>query len=143
MPEAGIEKTPRAARPLNIDAEEIKQRRLVWRFADHDDDGTYSLGAISPEQLMDLIKKLRSFESMTVGELFAAGSQHGKTYEVEEMPKPAKDRLVDLGRDDETQVARLRCGGAPRLYGFLREHVFHVLWWDPNHQVWPSKKKRT
>lgn len=30
-----------------------------------------------------------------------------------------------------------------RLYGFLLGHVFHVVWWDPDHEIWPSKLKHT
>lgn len=140
QPAVDVAKVPRA---LHIDQEDVTKRRLVWRFGDHDDDGEYSLAAIDSATLGELIKKLRSFESMTLGELFAVGSEHGKTYAVETLSAPIQKRLTELGRDDETEVARLRCGGKPRLYGFLRENVFHVLWWDPEHLVYPSQKRNT
>ena len=34
-------------------------------------------------------------------------------------------------------------GGKQRLWGFLRAGVFHVLWWDPEHQIYPSWEKHT
>ncbi len=128
---------------LDLDHAEIKQRRLVWRFNEIDKGGDWPPAMISAKELADLLHKMADFESMRIGEIFKPGSEHGKTYPVERLPAATRKRLEELERDDETEIARLRCGGAPRLYGFLREHVFHVIWWDPTHAVYPSKKKNT
>lgn len=133
-------KTPRS---LGVTDERVDDRRPVWRFADVDDGGDWSLHTIKPEEFVGLLDKLKSFESMTIGEIFAPGQEHGKRYPVNDLPAAAWKRLLELERDDETELVRLRCGGQPRLYGFLREHVFHVLWWDPLHEVWPSKLRNT
>lgn len=135
--------TGKHVRSLDLDAEDIKDRRPVWRFADLDDDGPWSLSACEHSQLRDIFAKLKDFERMTIGEIFKPGSEHGKTYEVESLPKQARSRLIEIERDDETELARLRFAGRRRFYGVLREHVFHVLWWDPEHTVVPSKKKHT
>jgi hypothetical protein len=37
----------------------------------------------------------------------------------------------------------LRLGGEPRLYGFVDENIFHVVFWDPDHEIWPSVLKHT
>lgn len=128
---------------LDIDIDEINKRRPVWRFADIDLGGDWNPATITPAALVTLIDKLRSFESMTIGEIFTPGSEHGKRYDPAEMPSAARNRLTEINRDDETEIVRLRCGNKPRLYGFLREHVFHILWWDPEHQVWPTPKRNT
>ncbi|MCW4458205.1 hypothetical protein [Microbacterium sp. MPKO10] len=128
---------------LDIDQEEVLSRRLVWRFSDVDRDGEWDPAAVSPKQMADLLAKMANYESMKLREIFASGSQHGKKYVVDEMPPKVKKRLVDIERDDETELVRLRCGSKPRLYGFLREHIFHILWWDAEHKVYPSKKKHT
>ncbi|UYB35516.1 hypothetical protein N9A08_12905 [Arthrobacter koreensis] len=125
---------------LHVDNEAINERKLVWRFGQMDTDGQWSPTNISPSELANLFDKMTSFETMTIGEIFAPGSEHGKKYAVASMPSAPQKRLSDLQREDETEVARLRCSGPQRLYGFLREHVFHVLWWDPTHAVWPSTK---
>lgn len=119
------------------------QRQPVWSFADMDPDGSWSICSCSAEHISDVFKKLRSYESQRIGEIFRQGAEHGKAYEVEDLPRPAQDRLMELDKDDETQVHRLRLTGERRLYGIMREHVFHVLWWDPEHQVFPSKLKHT
>lgn len=138
---AFIEDLP-AKRPvvLHIDNEAVNDRKLVWRFGQMDTDGEWSPVRISADELSNLFDKMSSFETMTIGEIFAPGSEHGKKYQVASMPAAPQRRLTRLQREDETEVARLRCSGAQRLYGFLREHVFHVLWWDPEHAVWPSSR---
>ena len=128
---------------LDLDSSDVLKRRPVWRFADLDDEGPWALSACSQSDLPDIFAKLKSFETMTIGQIFQPGSDHGKAYPVETLPKHALDRLTELARDDETEVVRLRFGAKKRFYGVLREHVFHVLWWDPEHEVVPSTKRNT
>ncbi|MFH8892980.1 hypothetical protein [Streptomyces sp. NPDC017949] len=40
-------------------------------------------------------------------------------------------------------IHRLRFQGKQRLYGFFDGNTFHVVWWDPEHQVYPSTKRKT
>lgn len=112
----------------------------VWRFQylDHD---AYGFDAADSDAITSVVQALGQFESMTLPELF--NGHPGKHYEVETAHDNIKSRLADLGREDETRVSRLRLAGKPRLYGFLRENVFYVLWWDPKHQLWPSEKRNT
>ncbi len=85
-----------------------------------------------------------TFESMTVGEVFPGNGYPGKDYNVEEIPtREALDRLDALGLADMTQISVLRLGGQQRLFGFRDRNVFHIVWWDPRHQIWPSHKKHT
>lgn len=128
---------------LNVSGNDILKRQLVWRLSWVDNEGPWSLINISRIQMTQLIDKMISFESMTVGEIFGPGSEHGKSYTVSDLPNVASRRIKEIKRDDEDQIHRLRCSGTQRLYGVMREHVFHVLWWDPEHEVWPSTKRNT
>ncbi|PYY38841.1 hypothetical protein [Curtobacterium sp. MCPF17_046] len=128
---------------LDVTNDDVMSRRLVWRFNEVDKAGPWPPAHIGPDEFGDLLEKMAYFESMTIGEIFKPGSEHGKSYDVEQLPASPRRRLVQIEKDDEDAVSRLRLSGRRRLYGFLREHVFHVLWWDPTHDVYPSKKKRT
>ena len=55
----------------------------------------------------------------------------------------ARGRLEAIGMADQTKISVLRLGGQERLFGFRDRNVFHVVWWDPQHQIWPSLKKNT
>lgn len=141
--ESQAERTGKQVPNLDHSNENVLQRRPVWRFADLDEDGPWSLSSCDQADLPDIFAKLKAFEGMKIGEIFSPGSDHGKAYPVETLPKHALDRLTELKRDDETELVRLRFGAKKRFYGVLREHIFHVLWWDPQHAVVPSKKRNT
>lgn len=114
-----------------------------WKFRRVDHDGQWGFDAVPGPTVTEIIKALASFESMTFHELFHQGDEPGKHYGPESLCKAAQDRLVELRHDDETQISRLRIGSTKRLYGFVRDDAFEILWWDPNHQVCPSTLKHT
>lgn len=58
-------------------------------------------------------------------------------YEVWQICREAQQRLIEIERDDVDTVFRFRMENLKRLYGVVQEHVFHVLWWDPDHKIYP------
>jgi hypothetical protein len=118
--------------------------RLCWRFMHVDHEGPWGFDRVTPEEMCDLMRCLAKFETMTVGEAFPGGGYPGKDYVIEEIPTAAaRERLDALGLADMTKISVFRLTGEQRLYGFRTANVFHVVWWDPLHEVWPSKKKHT
>ncbi|AEA28953.1 hypothetical protein Psed_6885 (plasmid) [Pseudonocardia dioxanivorans CB1190] len=81
---------------------------------------------------------------MTVQQVFSGG-EPGKDYPLSSgLPNAeANDRLFELGYDDEDRISRIRVSGTGRLYGFRRDERFYALWWDPHHQIWPSRLRNT
>lgn len=96
--------------------------RMCWRFRHVDHDGPWGFDRVNTETFCALLKKLASFETMTVGEAF--GGSPGKDYEIAEIPnKAALPRLEALGLGDQTRISRFQLQGKQRLYGFSR-----MLW---------------
>jgi hypothetical protein len=120
-----------------------EQRRLSWRFGMADLDGPWGWRDVDAATMQEIIGKLRDFESMTVSQLFHQGDEPGKQYALSQLPAKPIKRLRELDLDDADNIYRLRLGGKKRLYGFLFDDVFHLLWWDPDHGVFPSKLKHT
>jgi hypothetical protein len=48
----------------------------------------------------------------------------------------AQLRLDEVFGED---LFRFRLTGEKRLWGFRAQRTFHVVWWDPNHQVYPTE----
>ncbi len=49
---------------------------------------------------------------------------------------------IRRARLDETfgeDIFRFRISGEKRLWGFRSGRVFHVVWWDPDHRVYPTE----
>jgi hypothetical protein len=128
-------KTPRGVVP---DSEE---KRPVWRFQIVDFEGPFGWLECKPRvKLRDVIQKLGNFESMKWHEI--EGSQ-SHFISVESLSKPAQDRLLEIGQEDIDQVFSLRLMGAERVIGIRDRWILKLLWWDPNHEVCPSKLKHT
>lgn len=118
--------------------------RVCWRFTYVDHEGPWGFDKVDGETLCWIMRRLAEFESMTINEIFNNRDYPGKDYEVARIPHAlARQRLEECGRGDMTKIWCLRLGGEERLYGFLCENVFHVVFWDPKHEIWPSPKKGT
>ncbi|WP_430781992.1 hypothetical protein [Actinoplanes sp. G11-F43] len=59
------------------------------------------------------------------------------------LEKEAQQRFLHLRLDEVVgdELFRFRLEGAVRLWGFLDEAVFHVLWWDAGHQVYVPRRR--
>lgn len=78
---------------------------------------------------------------MSWQEIFSKGSH---VVGVGGIIKDARKRIVDLGKEEwADNLCSLRKSGKQRLWGFYRSGIFHILWWDPEHEVYPSPKKHT
>ncbi|MGW1993373.1 hypothetical protein [Embleya sp. NPDC001921] len=133
-------------RPVETPSAGEERRCLRFRFDRVDVGGPWCLTHITPEDHADLIGKLRGFESMTVAEVFSqSGTGPGKDYNnMTQCPNgEAPRRLIALDLEAVDGVSRLRLSGTKRLYGIRRGHEFSILWWDPDHKVWPAPKKGT
>lgn len=126
-----------------LPASTTSAERLCWRFTHVDHDSRWGFSAMQPDVLCEILKKLAYCESMTVAELRNT-RRFFKEYDLPGgLCKEALDRLAHMGREDMTAIQRLEFTGTQRLYGFLEGNVFHVVWWDPDHEVYPSRKKHT
>lgn len=135
------DRTPRKARTFNPTDPTDK---VVVQFGRFDVDSQWCLSTIAPDELRTLLNRIKSFETMTVTEAFNQHDEPGKDYSIADLPlNAALERLVELEYDDEDQISRLRVTGSGRLYGFRRNERFYALWWDPKHEIYPSKKKHT
>lgn len=116
--------------------------RLVWRVSIIDKDGKWGWGRIDSNILWDKIhSKLKSFESMTLNEITKKNDSHN--IEVNQIVKDAQKRLEEIGQADVDALFSLRLSGKERIWGIVDRNIFKILWWDPNHEICLSIKKRT
>lgn len=48
----------------------------------------------------------------------------------------AQERWVEIDRFED-ELFRFRTGGKQRIWGFRTGHVFNMVWWDPEHKIYP------
>lgn len=133
---------PVAAKPLERIV--APNGNFVVRWTKFDYGGPWCLGVSTSEQIVKMMQRIASFESMTPMEVFKPGGPGVEYGNPAELPnQAARDRLEELRLADETRISRLRFGGPERLFGFRRDPEFYAVFWDPNHEIWPSHKKNT
>lgn len=63
-----------------------------------------------------------------------------KAYDLSLICEEAYKRLVTLQLDDRETIFRFRFGGMIRIYGFIVGTEFHLLWYDPDHKIYPMSR---
>lgn len=113
--------------------------RPSWRFSTVDLAGPFSWPK-GKDQELKILEKLHHFDSMKWHEI--EGDDH-HLIGLEALSKEAVKRLTEIHQDDVDEVFSFHFSGRPRIIGIRDRGIVKLLWWDPNHQVCPSKKKGT
>jgi len=111
----------------------------TWRFSGIDMDGPFGWKDISGQDLRDVKDYLVKLERMKWSEIFQRRSGNHQPQVVRISPA-ARRRLGELGIEVERLVS-LRMTNMKRIWGIRDEAVCSVLWWDPRHEVFPSKRR--
>lgn len=113
----------------------------VWRVAFIDYEGKWGFDKLNkPNILKSILSKLKDFEGMKWREI---EGDENHIISVAKISKDAKKRLTDINKSDHQDLFSFRLTGKKRLWGIRIREEFYILWWDPNHTVYPVKKKHT
>jgi len=132
------DKRPRRAAAGNPHADDPT---VIYGFSFVDLEGPWGWGKILPTELPRVLEFLRNIERLRQHEAF--GGSKNKRIELSALCADAKKRLRQIELDDLDCLWELRVGGAERIWGQRFGHVFYPVWWDPRHEVCPSRKKHT
>jgi hypothetical protein len=123
-------------------ADNIARAKFSWRSAFVDFDGPFGFSKADVTMLFqETIPRLHDFETMTWGEIDGKTGSHFVA--VSDLCKEARERLVALIQADLEELYSVRITGARRVWGIREGATLRLLWWDPEHAVCPSPKKRT
>jgi hypothetical protein len=106
------------------------------------DPDHWPLHRIARTDLGRLLGRLKYFEGMTVQQ--ARENAVLGEYDMNDCPnQAAKVRLANSydGLDSLTKIV-VQPSGALRLFARRENNELHIIWWDPNHEVWPEGKQR-
>lgn len=143
---AGGRLDPKALRPPP--GAEPGHVTVSFEFADRTHSGSWSWPTGDDAALV--LDFLCEISRSRWGELLAqetgGRNRHKKhhSYDFGTVAAEAQARLAEL-RHDETfsEFFRFRLSGEGRLWGYVRDGVFYVLWWDADHKVSPSTRRNT
>lgn len=113
----------------------------AWHVEFLDPQGPWGWTEIDRDYFFsDIIPKIVNFEKMYWKDIL---NRNNHEVSVSEVCKDARKRLMYLNLDDIETLVSLRLTGKQRVWGIRVENIFKVLWWDPEHKVYPSKLKHT
>ncbi len=90
--------------------------------------------------LAEILSKLKNLETMTWNEIEKAGSHNVAASEID---GAAYARLREIGQEDVDEIFSMRMSSKERIWGLRVGNVCKIMWWDPEHRVFPSNKKHT
>jgi hypothetical protein len=120
----------------------------TWSFSKCDFDHERWSMPCHEECLINLMKKLKSYEGQSWSEILSDTS--GRRNNTKNHPIPvtslihaAQKRLEQINLDDFDELYSLTIDGSERLWGVMTEGVFCIVWLDTEHEVCPSTKRFT
>ena len=72
----------------------------------------------------------------------AGGHKRNHDQDLDTIIPEARERWKSIGRVEET-LFRFRTSGKGRIWGYRTGAHFNVVWWDPEHLIYPTEKKNT
>lgn len=132
-----IEKKPKSS----IDPAVGRDKPIVWTFHQMvlDRSRNWNWLQLADEDVFcDVFTKLGQLEKSTFNELNSQPGHHYIT--VENFSRKARKELDSLNLSDIPSLFSLRLQGSVRVFCTTQTNVFSLLWYDPNHEVCPSRR---
>lgn len=112
----------------------------VWRFSALDVGcANFGWNTIDGGTLHRIRERLAALEAMTFRDVLKTGTHVIPVYKICEY---ARKRLGESLPGIE-ELLSIRVGSEQRLWGFRTLQVVTLLWWDPDHQVYPVAPRNT
>ncbi len=109
---------------------------------DHTYDGEWDWN-LTPTETAELLTILGDLAKKTwreVRQLGVNGHRRHHAQPLESLCQAAQQRLEEIELNLE-ELFRLRHGSTLRIWGHLVGPVFHIIWYDRNHRVYPTEPK--
>lgn len=114
---------------------------IAWHFQCMDIDGDWPC---TMDIISQIKNKLHEYERLRWSEVLKPINNHPMP--INKIINKAQRRLLDLGYGDTAKLYQLQIkngGSMQRLWGLRQENIFQILWWDPNHEIYPVEKRNT
>lgn len=119
----------------------------IWRFDKIDRSGKFAFDLSRPDfQHREILQKLMDYGRMTWSEIDRQQHDRGRSkhhyLEYESLGAEAKDRISAREFEGETDaIYSFALQNLLRVIGLRQGAEFYVVWYDPNHEFCPSRKR--
>lgn len=117
-------------------------QKVEWKFGFIDKGGLWGFEKLTQKEFWDIIlPTAKNYETMTWAEI--KHRPHNHEISIDKIISEAKRRLKQIEKDDTDELFSMVFDGSHRIWGIKHSAEFWILWWDPNHEIYPSPKKHT
>lgn len=129
---------PTAAKiPPAVDfPENANDGSVIWDFTRFDECDWRATHGQEHISFVEVAKRLRDYSSRTWREILS-DKKRDHACDVADLSSEAQKRLRERDLEDVGELLRFRFTGTQRLWGWRDRTYFFVLWWDPDHCVYP------
>jgi hypothetical protein len=117
--------------------------RACWRIQILQLVDPYGWHALTPADLSEMRTKLAQFEQKTWNEIFVDDKKHNHSVPVDQFDCPRAKQWMRKNLPREDELWTLYLGSTERVWGIRRDGAFHIIFWDPTHQIKLSPKRHT
>ncbi len=116
-----------------------------FKYYDEQDDKKYCLSNFDKEQVRATLERLREINKTTVNDLRQKRAFY-HFHEVDWQSTTVKEGFTNISlRSLEPFQFSLKNvnGQKARIFGAMSQFTFYIVWFDLNHEIWPSFKRHT
>lgn len=137
QPKVRDKKSVRSVPAISPDA-----MKVSWIFSGVDREGPFAWPQHDAEEMHEILTFLETIDSQTWAEVL--GRRHHALTDPKGFSKEALKRLSEIHKSDLIdQIYSFAMGSRKRVILIRFEAVAYLLWYDPEHKVYPSTKKHT
>lgn len=140
----------RVAAAMSRPSGSLANQQFVWsaKLLKNSDAGAQWSWQLSHSQTIEALLFLEEMQRLTWADIQGqrSGGRAKHHYQpIDSLCAQAQTYLSALMADDVDieSVFRFRVNSKTRLWGIVEDGVFKMLWYDPEHTVYPVSKKRT
>jgi hypothetical protein len=128
------EKIPRTI----VDATSYYDRKASWRVSNIQLVDPYGWHDLSLADVEHVRSKLALFETMTWGEIFDKARDRNHSIPVSKLRCRKAQKWMERNMKDFNTLWTLRFTGPERIWGIFAEGAYQVIFWDPQHLIYPT-----
>ena len=103
--------------------------------------GLFGWDSVDEASLKEIRNKLTELEALSLNEILGRDKHWNHELKVSILSKDAQKDLEAMGQAGMVEkMLSLRITGPKRVWGKLESNVVSLVWWDPNHLVYPVEK---
>ena len=145
------ESEPKGSKQATFIEPDVLSQTPVWSFLRTDFDGIPKTRKVvwrrlSIDDIVSMFEHLKSYEQRTWNAIIHENRRRDHPMPISTLINEAREYLTNTLRIDQgDEIFRLRFEGKIRLWGFKKpgSRVFEIIWFDPEHEIYPVEKKGT